>query len=229
MKKITIALLGGGAMAGAVAAAYFFSDGAIDRGVIFGCIGAIFLWFLVSRMRADQRKAAKTAYDFEHPAINLAFYGELSRLIDEGKDINGYLRGCDAPQNIIKSVNIGGATAWYYHKDGAPFDEFCAEFPPGEAPTLKHPNLRDQRVEQLDGKDLHIITVDLYSALWDWGELHPKKRRYSNSMRIAFHGAYQPNGETGGNSYLDMTVEEVRAARKANKKKPKKKRNLSNI
>ena len=46
-----------------------------------------------------------------------------------------------------------------------------------------------------------MITVDLERALWDWGNQHPEKRRYANSMRIAFQGVYAPaeNGENGGN------------------------------
>ena len=224
MKKTTIAILGAAALAVSLAAGYFFSVGSSTYGMLLGAVGALLLWFLISRMRSSEKKAAKTAWAFEHPAISLAFYSELSRLIDEGKDINAQLRSCGAPQNIVKSVNIGGATRWYYHKDGMPYNEFCADIPAGETPAVSHPNVTAQRTDMQNGKAVHVITVDLYRALWDWGEQHPEKRRYANSMRIAFHGAYKPDTESGGNSYLDKSIESVRSARKANKKKPKKKR-----
>jgi len=225
MKKTTIAILGGASMLSLLAAGYFFSAGNKNLGIVFGAAAVLLLWFLISRMRADLKKAAQIARAFDHPAVNLAFYGELSRLIDEGRDISPYLRECSAPQNIVKSVNIGGATAWYYHKDGLAYNEFAADFPRDQVPEVKHPYLIAQRTEALSAsKETLILTLDLYRVLWDWGEAHPEKRRYANSMRIAFHGAYTPDEKTGGNTYLDKSIEDVRAARKANKKKPKKKR-----
>ena len=221
MKKITIAVFGGLAMASALASGYFYSVGVSERGLLFAVIAGILLLLLFVRLRSLRTPAEKAAIAFEHPAMNLAFYGELSRLIDEGKDINGYLRECGAPKNVVKSVNIGGSSTWYYHKDDMPFDEFSAGFPVGEAPSVSHPCVKDQRTEDRGNEVVHIITVDLYRALWDWGEQHPEKHRYTNSMRIAFHGAYDP-AENGGNSYLDKSINDVRAARKANKKKPKK-------
>ena len=101
---------------------------------------------------------------------------------------------------------------------------FLSDIPAGETPAVSHPNVTAQRTDMQNGKAVHVITVDLYRALWDWGEQHPEKRRYANSMRIAFHGAYKPDTESGGNSYLDKSIESVRSARKANKEKPKKKR-----
>lgn len=229
MNKGLIALFGGAAMALALTAGYFFNAGNSQRGMLFGAIALIFTALMISRMRAGQKKKGYVPRPDEPLAINPAFYGELNRLIDEGKDINGYLRDCDAPRNIVKGVNIGGGTRWYYHKDGLEFDEFCAELPHAEVEEIKHPYITSQRVEREAGSEIaeQIIKVDLYRMLWDWGEHNPKKRRYANSMRIAFHGAYNSSGESGGNSYLDMTIEQVRAARKANKKKPKKQRRKS--
>lgn len=226
MKKLWIALLGVLAIASALAAGYFLNSGNLPRGLLFLAISLALLGAMVARMRSPQdRKANPILGANDPPAINLAFYGELNRLIDEGKDISGYLRGCDAPQNIVKSVNIGGATRWYYHRDNMPFDQFSAEIPHDETAQIVHPYVKEQRVDAGTLTDIQYITVDLYRALWDWGEKNPSKRRYANSMRIAFHGAYQPSAQTGDNNYLDKTIEQVRAERKANKKKPKKEKN----
>lgn len=226
MKKV----MGGAAMLSALLAGYFLSQGMTMRGLVFGVFSAILLMILLIGMRTRQQgnntAVPRSRYTRTGApvAMNLSFYGELNRLIDEGKDISGYLHTCGAPQNIVKSVNIGGATAWYYLKDGMRFNEFCAEFPRGEAPTLSHPHIKEQHVESGDMTDTHYITVDLYRALWSWGEAHPQKKRYSNSMRLAFHGTYQVQG-SDDNSFLDKTIEEVKAERKANKKDPEKKKN----
>ena len=218
MKKGLIAVLAAAAMLNALAAGYFFSTGSMRRGLVFGVVGVVLLGVMLTKMRPKKKPDPFSAA--VPPAVNLAFYGELNRLIDEGKDISGYLSGCSAPQNIVKSVNIGGATGWYYHRDGMEFNEFAAEYKGFEPPQVKHPHVTAQRTEG----NRHIITVDLYRALWDWGELHPEKRRYANSMRIAFHGAYDAPEDDPGGTYLDKTIEDVRAERKANKKKPKKKK-----
>lgn len=236
MKKPMIAIVGGAAMLSALMAGYFLSQGQMTRGLVFAIFSVILMMVLFVGMRTRQQESDPATPRSRYTrtgapvAMNLAFYGELNRLIDEGKDISGYLRTCNAPQNIVKSVNIGGATAWYYHKDGMGFNVFCAEFPHGEVPTLSHPHIKDQHLEAGDGLDTHYITIDLYRALWSWGEAHPQKKRYSNSMRLAFHGAYQVQG-SDDNSFLDKTIEEVKAERKANKKDPdkKKKRRKSNI
>ena len=222
MKNITIAVFGGGAMLSALAAGYCFSQGIQNFGWLFVVISLILLLLLRSRLRALKTPAEKAEKALQRPAINLAFCGELSRLIDEGKDINGYLRECGAPENVVKSINIGGSTVWYYHRDDcASFDEFRADYPLGETPFISHPYIKSQHVTDQSDHALHTITVDLYRALWDWGEQHPEKRCYANSIRIAFHGAYKP-GENGGNSYLDKSIDDIRSARRANKKKPKK-------
>ena len=226
MKKIYIAVLGGGAMLSALGSVYFFNQGTTNWGALLLVIAAILLLLLFNRLRSLQTPAEKAAKALEHPAMNLAFCGDLSRLIDEGKDISPYLRSCGAPNNMVKSVNIGGSSTWYYHREDTPYDEFRAEFPLGETPFLSHPHIKSQHVADDPGANaaVHTITVDLYRALWDWGEQHPEKRRYVNSMRIAFHGAYDP-AENGGNTYLDKSIEDVRAARKKNKKNPNKKKN----
>lgn len=225
MKNIIIAVFGGGAMLCGLAAGYFFSQGTQNYGWLFVVIALILLLLLRSRLRAMRTPAEKAAKALEHPAMNLAFYSELSRLIDEGTDINAYLRSCGAPENMIKSVNIGGSSTWYYHRDGAPYDEFCAEFPLGETPFISHPCVKSQRVTDDVSAAVHTVTVDLHRALWDWGEQHPEKRRYANSMRIAFHGAYDTSEGKDDNSFLDKSIDEVRSARKANKKNPNKKKN----
>lgn len=221
MKKTIIAVFGGGAMLCGLAAGYCFNQGIANYGWLFTVISLILLLLLRSRLRAMRTPAEKAAKALENPAMNLAFYGELSRLIDEGKDINAYLRSCGAPENMIKSVNIGGSSTWYLHKDGHAYDEFCADVAADE-PEPKHPYITDQRNEGAT----RIITVDLNRALWDWGEQHPEKRRYVNSMRIAFQGAYETSEGRTDNSFLDKSIDEVRAARKANKKDPTKKKNL---
>ena len=43
-------------------------------------------------------------------------------------------------------------------------------------------------------------------------------------MRIAFHGAYDTSEGKTDNSFLDKSIEEVRSARRANKKDPTKKK-----
>lgn len=222
MKKIIIAVFGGGAMLSALAAGYCFNQGITNYGWLCTVISLILLLILRSRLRAMRTPAEKAAKALENPAMNLAFYGELSRLIDEGKDINAYLRTCGAPENMIKSVNIGGSSTWYYHKDGYPYDEFSAEIA-DDSPAPEHPYIKSQRTEGAT----RIICVDLNRALWDWGEQHPEKRRYVNSMRIAFHGAYDTSEGKTDNSFLDKSIEEVRSARRANKKDPTKKKNLS--
>lgn len=220
MKKIIIAVFGGGAMLSGLAAGYCFSQNITNYGWLFVVISMILLLILRSRLRAMRTPAEKAAKALEHPALNLAFYGELSRLMDKGKDISGYLRECSAPENMVKSVNIGGSSLWYLHKDGYHYDEFCADIPLGETPDPKHPYIKSSRVEY---GTTHVIAVDLDRALWDWGARHPEKRRYANSMRIAFHGAYDP-AENGGNSYLDKSIEDIRSARRKTKKKPKKRK-----
>lgn len=228
MNKFLIALFGGGGMACALAAGYFFSEGNALRGMLFAVLALGLALLMLSKMFGREHKTDLTPQSAEPPAINPAFYGELSRLIDEGKDINGYLRECDPPNNIVKSVNIGGATRWYYHKDGLKYNEFAAELPHGEEAEFEHPYVLDRRVEAGEETDTHIITVDLYRVLWDWGDKHPGMHRYANSMRIAYHGAYKPD-EEGDTSILNKTIEEVRAERKANKKKPKKQRRSAGL
>ena len=218
MKKIIIAVFGGGAMLSGLAAGYCFSQNITNYGWLCVLISMILLLILRSRLRAMRTPAEKAAKALENPAMNLAFYSELSRLIDEGKDINGYLRECGAPKNMVKSVNIGGSSEWYLHKDNQPYDEFSADIPAIDAPAPKHPYIKSSRVEN---NSTRVITVDLERALWDWGNQHPEKRRYANSMRIAFQGVYAP-AENGGNSYLDKSIDDIRAARKKTKKKPKK-------
>lgn len=227
MKKTIIAVFGGGAMLCGLAAGYCFSQGITNYGWLFVVISLILLLLLRSRLRAMRTPAEKAAKALEHPAMNLAFCGELSRLIDEGKDINAYLRSCGAPENMIKSINIGGSSTWYYHRDDTPYDEFRADFPLGETPFISHPYVKSQRVTDSADAAVHVVTVDLNRALWDWGEQHPEKRRYVNSMRIAFQGAYDTSEGQTDNSFLDKSIDEVRAARKANKKNPNKKKNLS--
>ena len=218
MKKIIIAVFGGGAMLSGLAAGYCFSQNITNYGWLCVLISMILLLILRSRLRAMRTPAEKAAKALENPAMNLAFYSELSRLIDEGKDINGYLRECGAPKNMVKSVNIGGSSEWYLHKDNQPYDEFSADIPAIDAPAPKHPYIKSSRVEN---NSTRVITVDLERALWDWGNQHPEKRRYANSMRIAFQGVYAP-AENGDNSYLDKSIDDIRAARKKTKKKPKK-------
>lgn len=218
MKKIIIAVFGGGAMLSGLAAGYCFSQNITNYGWLCVLISMILLLILRSRLRAMRTPAEKAAKALENPAMNLAFYSELSRLIDEGKDVNGYLRECGAPENMVKSVNIGGSSEWYLHKDNQPYDEFSADIPAIDAPAPKHPYIKSSRVEN---NSTRVITVDLERALWDWGNRHPEKRLYANSMRIAFQGVYAP-AENGGNSYLDKSIDDIRAARKKTKKKPKK-------
>lgn len=218
MKKIIIAVFGGGAMLSGLAAGYCFSQNITNYGWLCVLISMILLLILRSRLRAMRTPAEKAAKALENPAMNLAFYSELSRLIDEGKDVNGYLRECGAPENMVKSVNIGGSSEWYLHKDNQPYDEFSADIPAIDAPAPTHPYIKSSRVEN---NSTRVITVDLERALWDWGNQHPEKRRYANSMRIAFQGVYAP-AENGGNSYLDKSIDDIRAARKKTKKKPKK-------
>lgn len=218
MKKIIIAVFGGGAMLSALAAGYCFNQGITNYGWLCTVISLILLLILRSRLRAMRTPAEKAAKALENPAMNLAFYGELSRLIDEGKDVNGYLRECGAPENMVKSVNIGGSSLWYLHKDNYPYDEFSADIPALDSPAPKHPYIKSARIKN---ETTRVITVDLERALWDWGNQHPEKRRYANSMRIAFQGVYAP-AENGGNSYLDKSIDDIRAARKNTKKKPKK-------
>ena len=218
MKKGWIAVLAAAAMLNALAAGYFFSTGSMRRGLVFAVVGLVLLGVMATKLRQKKKPDPFTAA--QPPAINLAFYGELNRLIDEGKDISGYLSGCDAPKNIVKSVNPGGSTGWYYHRDGMAYNEFCAEFTGFEPPAHSHPYITSQRTEG----NRHIITVDLYRALWDWGELHPEKRRYANSMRIAFHGAYKAPENDPDGSFLDKSIESVRSERAANKKNPNKKK-----
>lgn len=218
MKKIIIAVFGGSAMLSGLAAGYCFSQNITNYGWLCVLISMILLLILRSRLRAMRTPAEKAAKALENPAMNLAFYSELSRLIDEGKDVNGYLRECGAPENMVKSVNIGGSSEWYLHKDNQPYDEFSADIPAIDAPAPKHPYIKSSRVEN---NSTRVITVDLERALWDWGNRHPEKRRYANSMRIAFQGVYAP-AENGGNSYLDKSIDDIRAARKKTKKKPKK-------
>lgn len=220
MKKIIIAVFGGGAMLSGLAAGYCFSQNITNYGWLLVVISMILLLILRSRLRAMRTPAEKAAKALEHPAMNLAFYSELSRLIDEGKDINGCLRECGAPKNMVKSVNIGGSSLWYLHKDGYAYDEFCADIPADETSEPKHPYIKSARLEN---GSTRVITVDLDRALWDWGNQHPEKRRYVNSMRIAFQGVYDP-AENGGNSYLDKSIDDIRAARKQTSKKPKKPR-----
>ncbi len=223
MKKIIIAVFGGGAMLSGLAAGYCFSQNITNYGWLCVLISMILLLILRSRLRAMRTPAEKAAKALENPAMNLAFYSELSRLIDEGKDVNGYLRECGAPKNMVKSVNIGGSSEWYLHKDNRPYDEFSADIPSIDAPAPKHPYIKSSRVEN---NSTRVITVDLERALWDWGNQHPEKRRYANSMRIAFQGVYAP-AENGGNSYLDKSIDDIRAARKKTKKKPKKSKKTS--
>ena len=218
MKKIIIAVFGGGAMLSGLAAGYCFSQNITNYGWLCVLISMILLLILRSRLRAMRTPAEKAAKALENPAMNLAFYSELSRLIDEGKDVNGYLRECGAPKNMVKSVNIGGSSVWYLHKDSRPYDEFSADISAIDAPAPKHPYIKSARVEN---NSTRVITVDLERALWDWGNQHPEKRRYANSMRIAFQGVYAP-AENGGNSYLDKSIDDIRAARKKTKRKPKK-------
>ena len=225
MKKITIAVFGGLAMASALASGYFYSVGVSERGLLFAVIAGILLLLLFVRLRSLRTPAEKAAIAFEHPAMNLAFYGELSRLIDEGKDINGYLRECGAPKNVVKSVNIGGSSTWYYHKDDMPFDEFSAGFPIGETPSVSHPCVKDQRTEDRGNEVVHIITVDLYRALWDWGEQHPEKHRYTNSMRIAFHGACDPSRKTAATPTSTKASTTSALPARQIKRNPKSKRN----
>ncbi len=222
MKKSTSVILGGAAILTALLSGYFFSQDATSRGLLFGVIAVVLLLVLYSRIRSSNNPSRSTRS--HEPPMNLAFYGELNRLIDEGKDIGGYLRKCGAPQNIVKSVNVGGGTVWYLHKDGTPFDEFRAEFPHGEVPEYRHPYIKTQCTQEGTMTDVHIITVDLYRALWGWGEAHPQKKRWSNSMRLAFHGAYTHPEDAPDETFLDKTIEEVKAARKANKKNPEKKK-----
>lgn len=231
MKRSYIALLSIPALFGALAAGYYFNMGSVKLGVLFTVISVVLLLILFmlssSAKRAEQNRSAdyRGRITRDVPSINLAFYGELSRMIDEGKDTTAYLSRCGAPSNMIKSVNIGGATLWYYHKDDMAYDEFCADYPRGEAHEIKHPYLKAQRIETSDSADVHYITVDLYRALWDWGEKHPEKKKYANSMRMAFQNALtRKSEEDDGGSYLDKTIEEVRAARKAYKKDPTKKK-----
>ncbi len=218
MKKIIIAVFGGSAMLSGLAAGYCFSQNITNYGWLCVLISMILLLILRSRLRAMRTPAEKAAKALENPAMNLAFYSELSRLIDEGKDVNSYLRECGAPENMVKSVNIGGSSEWYLHKDNQPYDEFSADIPAIDAPAPKHPYIKSSRIEN---ETTRVITVDLERALWDWGNQHPEKRRYANSMRIAFQGVYAP-AENGGNSYLDKSIDDIRAARKKTKKKPKK-------
>ena len=218
MKKIIIAVFGGSAMLSGLAAGYCFSQNITNYGWLCVLISMILLLILRSRLRAMRTPAEKAAKALENPAMNLAFYSELSRLIDEGKDVNSYLRECGAPENMVKSVNIGGSSEWYLHKDNQPYDEFSADIPAIDAPAPKHPYIKSSRIEN---ETTRVITVDLERALWDWGNQHPEKRRYANSMRIAFQGVYAP-AENGGTSYLDKSIDDIRAARKKTKKKPKK-------
>ena len=218
MKKIIIAVFGGSAMLSGLAAGYCFSQNITNYGWLCVLISMILLLILRSRLRAMRTPAEKAAKALENPAMNLAFYSELSRLIDEGKDVNSYLRECGAPENMVKSVNIGGSSEWYLHKDNQPYDEFSADIPAIDAPAPKHPYIKSSRIEN---ETTRVITVDLERALWDWGHQHPEKRRYANSMRIAFQGVYAP-AENGGNSYLDKSIDDIRAARKKTKKKRKK-------
>ena len=234
MKKSMIALLGGLAVVGVLAGGYCLMQGNLAFGILFCAVAVVMAITLFANMNREEEEYVQESGESSAgervpttrssaPAVNLAFYSDLSRLIDEGKDISGYLRGCGAPKNIVKRVNPGGTTAWYYHKEGLGFDEFSADFPHGEVPRFTHPNIKEQRIEPYGASDVHILKLDLYRALWDWGEIHPEQRRYTNSMRMAFHGAYKPNDDDD-NSFLNKSIDEVKAQRKANKKKPKKKR-----
>lgn len=230
MKKSHILLLSVPALLGALGAGYFFSRGDVKKGVLFAVISGVLLLVLLALSNASKRPGQDPPSAYagrltrDVPSINLAFFSGLSRLIDEGKDTGEYLRGCDAPRNMIKSVNIGGATTWYYHRDDMEFDEFRADFAPGEACEITHPYLKAQHIETTGDADIHYITVDLYRALWDWGEKHPEKKKYANSMRMAFQGAYTQKSDDENSSFLDKTIEEVKAERKAFKKNPNKKK-----
>lgn len=234
MKKHIVLLLAAPAMIGALAAGYFFSQGNSKLGVLFILIAAAMLIVLLALSNASKpikapKQKSETAYSGrlsrDIPVINLAFYGELSRLIDENRDTGAYLRSCGAPQNIVKSVNIGGATQWYYHRDGTEYNEFCADYERGKAQRITHPYLKDQRIEDNGSGDTHCITVDLYRALWDWGAKHPEKKKYANSMRLALIGSYSQSEGHEDASFLDKTIEEVKAERKTFKKDPTKKKN----
>ncbi|GEM_PF-5888955 len=234
MKKIYLVLLSVGAMICAMAAGFFFNQSAPKRGAVFAVLAGILLLMLLAGYLLNRQKEAArkknprtlSTRSAEPPALNIALYSELNRLIDETKDINPYLRGCGAPGGIVKSVNVGGTTNWYMHKGDLLYNEFAADYPHGEIPKVTHPCIQSQRTVTSDdgATDTHILKIDLNKLLYEWGQKHPQKRKYMNVIRMVLNESLIQDTPTDENSFLNKSIEEVRAIKKAYKKDPTKKK-----
>lgn len=234
MKKTYLALLSVGALLCAMASGFFFNQNAPKRGAVFAVLAGILLLMLLAGYLLNRQKEAArkknpqtlSTRSAEPPALNISLYSELNRLIDETKDINPYLRGCGAPGGIVKSVNVGGTTNWYTHKGDLSYNEFSADYPHDGVPKVSHPCIVHQEtVTSEDGStDTHVLRIDLNKLLYEWGQKHPQKRKYMNVIRMVLNESLIQDTPTDENSFLNKSIEEVRAIKKAYKKDPTKKK-----